>query len=161
MITDFLANEELQQIEYHDLQSQREDDVVREMISYMGQGRVAIAYLPNSGDEDYQGRLCIKKLHEVGSVVDDDHKHTETLEASGSTTVGDGTNGDVPHDHPDDDYDDMSTDEISNDDVSGDALDEKRKPRKKKHPKASQPVKLIRFDKSSLSLTLRDDVPLV
>lgn len=136
LIDEYLASDIETPIVFRDIQSVKEDEVLLELIEQKAKGALNLTHIKQSGEPSYKGRVCISKViaepskaNEETPSYADEKKDVKELDTDGADESGKGNT--KPGLPP----------------VKG---------RTKGAPKA---FKSLRFDKSSLSLELRDDLP--
>lgn len=158
MIDTYLASDKQAPIIFHDVQSQKEEDTIVEMVELRANGKLTYTHLPDDHHNlNHAGKMCIAKK---GSVIDDDivldddgnPVPTAQIDQKDVASTDGGESG------PNVETDDENELVQSNDEDDKQDTQNKKKPSKKK----KKPVKLVkslRFDKSNLSKALKDDAP--
>lgn len=153
MIESFLLSPpETTRIIYHDIQSLKEDEVVVEMTELLGKGRLKCSHIPVAGETLYPGLLCIEKV--AADLIEVSHTPdmiTNTINTP--TAPGDEVSVDMISQD-----DCFSHDGLSGDEADADRADKRRRKKKSASIKVKT-VTNVRFDKNSLSLQLRNDMP--
>lgn len=84
-VDDFLANDEITTLGFHDVQTQKEDDVYIEIMEMKARGKVSYTYLPQPGETEHKGRLCFTKIDPVDQTIEngDNSKDSESKNEEG------------------------------------------------------------------------------
>jgi len=149
MIDKFLASPQEWPLVYHDVQSAKEDEVIFAMIEAKASGKLEWSHIPMAGLSNYPGKLCIRKAKEdaaaAAAAATAAAQEEETAENEESPTQKEVEEAD-------------GTVEEKEEAAPVTPSEEKRKISKKRN-KAPKQVKTLRFDKTSLSRELREDMP--
>ena len=153
LIETFMKDEGSQSLVFHDIQSTKEEDVISYIIDTRANGMLEMTHVPQVGSTNYAGRLCIRKLLPDEISPDQEADDTQAAEvepmeakeeveadlAAGETSV---------------------RDNVSPKNGSGNSNSAKARGNKQKAlSKTLEPIKTIRFDKSSLTAAARTELP--
>lgn len=152
MVDAFVQDTDSESLVFHDIQSPKEEDVIADVIEIRAKGKLAMTHIPQAGNSNYAGRLCIKKVS--GEPTNKSSKiGTADEQATGAET--------------------SETKEGEKAEPEAEVASPlKGQPGRSKSPKQGggakkkkalqvklQPLKTIRYDKSSLTQKAKTEVP--
>lgn len=152
MIADFLSDEAADSLVFHDIQSLKEEEVIAEIIELKAKSTLELTHIPHAGDPRYQGRICLRK------VVRDKGDAAAPEQASPLASVE--TNDEKQQEAEKEEAPPEGASR-SKSPKGGRSRSPKGRTNKKKKAlqQKIQPIKTIRYDKSSLAQKAKTDVP--
>lgn len=159
MVEEFMQDEAAEKLIFHDIQSPKEEDVIEEILDIKAKGKYELTHIPQAGDSRYMGRLSISKVspEKIESLT---KQQGFNGVATPTTAMAEGGGKDEKHEEGKGVHE-----------VEGTQRSNLPKERRSKSPKARtskkkkalqqklQPVKTIRYDKSSLTQNAKTEVP--
>lgn len=145
MVDEFLKDEESDSLVFHDIQSPKEEEVISEILEVYAKGALEMTHVPHAGDPRYEGRICLRKAakEKIEATAQEESDPKATTEA----------NEEEHH-------------EEGKEEAPGKEKGRSKSPKgrannkKKKHLQLKvQPIKTVRYDKSSLASNAKTDVP--
>lgn len=150
MVEEFMNDEAADRLVFHDIQSPKEEDVIEEILDIKAKGKYELTHIPHAGDSRYLGRLCIRKI-----TPEKTESPTKEQESNGEAAPTEASaEGEAK--------DEKAAEEEKEDDA---AKDRSKSPKARANKKKKalqqklQPVKTIRYDKSSLTQSAKTEVP--
>lgn len=161
MLDYFLQDDTADSLIFPDIQSSKEEDVIELAIDNKAKGQLEMTHIPQAGNSSYAGRLCIRKVSGEVKAEAPVEPESEIAQAAGAETTE--TKEDGSGEPKMEEKESLKRESRSKSPKPGDAGRSKSPKARAKKKKAMQlklqPLKTIRYDKSSLTPGAKTEVP--
>ena len=161
MLDSFLRDDTAGSLVFPDIQSSKEEDVIELAIDNIAKGLLEMTHIPQAGNSSYAGRLCIRKVSAEVKAEAALEPESEVAQAAGAETTE--TKEDGKGEPNEEEKESPKRESRSKSPKPGGAERSKSPKALAKKKKAMQlklqPLKTIRYDKSSLTPGAKTEVP--